>query len=291
MTQTFAREEIAKMMEYVGCDGESRKGKGIPEDFGGLWWMDGNPAPEDVSSFGQGVWTPGPHGCNTSKVYHYTDEEKKKGIIKDLYGNEVPCKGRLNMDYYDERTWAWPWIFGNREFVRAVPLGAFMVEFVCGGPGGRDDMLTICKVAVPSAGAKYMAKVFPTDYYMVRVSKSQWIRYTPTHFGIHQYYLKQITDCSGQPVEPFWKEFNSGGWAKPEFQKDVYGHGGDTRWWVKSVPKTLYVRVNLADSHCPKKTGSCHMLECRKSENAICQEGECFCGQKGECARNGRCGW
>merc|ERR1711879_193953 len=197
-------------------------------------------------------------------------------------GNEVPCRGRLDMDYYDERTWTWPvWPLmpGVREVNRAVKLGTFKIEFVCGGE--HHDFLTICKVAVPTSAAKYMAKVFPTDYYMVRVSKTQWIRYTPTHFGLHQYYLKQIIDCSGRTVEPHWHQFNSDGWDKPEFQRDVFGRGGDTRRYVQSVAGTQYVRANMAAPHCLKRTGSCSWFKsCSQSSHSLSQEGVCFCGGK-----------
>merc|ERR1712178_455769 len=144
MTQTFDRDKVAENMEYVNCNGDSRKGSNIPLDFSGLWWMDGNPAPEDVSSFGQGVWTPGLDGCRSSQVYHLSEDEKKRGTIKDYFENEVPCRGRLNMDYFDERTWAWPKSILSPEFVIGGPkLGAFRIEFVCGGED--PEFLTICK--------------------------------------------------------------------------------------------------------------------------------------------------
>merc|ERR1712048_1512616 len=150
--------------------------------------------------------------------------------------------------------------------------------------------LTICKVAVPSAAAKYISKVFPTDYYMVRVSKTQWIRYTPHPFGVHQYYLKQIVDCSGNNVEPHWHQFNSDGQDKPEFQPDVFGQGGDTRRHVESVASTLYVRVNMVAPQCPKRVGSCNFFRsCGQSSNAICHEGVCLCGAKGQCESGGSC--
>lgn len=193
------------------------------------------------------------------------------------------------MDYFDERTWSWPVSLLAPESVIGKPkLGAFRIEFVCGGED--PDFLTICKVAVPSSASKYISKVFPTDYYMVRVSKTQWIRYTPTPAKVHQYYLKQIADCSGRRVEPYWHQFNSNGKDTPEFQPDVFGQGGDTRGHVDSVASTLYVRVNMAAPQCPKRVGSCRFFKsCGESSDAICQEGVCFCGAKGQCATSGKC--
>merc|ERR1712178_200690 len=201
---------------------------------------------------------------------------------------EVPCRGRLNMDYFDERTWTWPASpLIPASLLSAPKLGAFKIEFVCGGED--PEFLTICKVAVPSSAAKYMAKVFPTDYYMVRVSKTQWIRYTPTPVGLHQYYLKQIVDCSGHKVEPYWHQFNSGGWDKPEFQPDVFGQGGDTRRYVERVASSQYVRVNVAAPSCLKKVGTCSWIKwCSKSSNSLCQDGVCLCA-KGHCESSGRC--
>jgi len=245
--QSFKREDIAKNMVYVDCNGNSAKASGIPKDFGGLWWMDGNFAPEVVASFGQGTWFPGEEGCKGARIFHYGSDEKKKNIVKGPHKGSAQCRGRLMLPYWENRTWAFENIRGTHVF-QAID---FKAEFVCGGDD--PNYLTVCKVAMPAdsvtnAVSKVISNtVFAFAYWMVRVNENLWVRYTPLPGGVfsHQYFLKRITDCNGAPVEPYWGQFNSNGRGKDSFSgvRDAFGSRLWRRWSVSKVSSTLMVRA------------------------------------------------
>jgi hypothetical protein len=57
---------------------------------------------------------------------------------------------------------------------------------------------------------------------MVKVDENNFIRYS---MGDHlpEYFLKRIIGCDGQPVQPYFDWFNSGGTAVPVMKHDVFG--------------------------------------------------------------------
>lgn len=263
----FQREHVARNMARVDCQGNSEKAGGIPLDFSGLWWMDGNFMPERVASFGQARWIDGEKGCKEAKLFNYGESEKSKGIIKSWRGDTVPCKGRLEFGYWDDRTWAFAGNVAGKAAADGMAQGSINVELVC---GGRDDdpyNLTICKTQMPVqwAATRKALKlvsdyVFTLDYQQQRVNNDMWVRYTPFPLKLfaHQYFLKRIIDCNGDPVQPYFDQFNSGGKAVDDFGgggmfsawgkkkkvvKDVFGGELNSRSSVATVGSKLMVRV------------------------------------------------
>jgi len=312
--KTFQPEHVAENMVYVDCDGKNAVGAPVPAIFAGLWWMDGNPAPETVASFGHATWMPGVEACKEAKMQTYSDEERNNGVLIDPFGDTVPCQGRMIVPFWEDRIWAMPDTHVGGTYEKVGTAGNSNMEFVCGGNDPND--LTICKVGastgteqremlkrmfndVKDVGAQ--AFNFLARFSMVKVNSDYWIRYSLD--GVYPYHLKRITDCAGAKVEPHWSQFMSQGTAKPIFQKDIYGHGGDTRDHVAKVPELLFVRWNKAPPpvgsgfFCSRFTGgTCNLVGCSSWRNAKCVKkqvlGEsswaCECGE-GECEENGMC--
>jgi len=298
----FPREDVSKNMVFATCDGRNAIGQKVPAIFGGLWWMDGNPAPETVASFGHAEWMPGQQACKDVKLAHYSKEEQDAGIIKDPHNNTEPCQGRMMVAFWEDRMWAMPDTMVGRAYEAAGTAGDSHMEFVCGGPSPDD--LTICKVgASPGpdvADQPYLEKLRRqlldlgaqafnslATFAMVRVNKDYWIRYSLG--DSFPYHLKRIVDCDGKPVERHWRQFVSNGTDAPYVEKDVYGHGGDTRKTVAKVSKDLFVRISNEGS-CRKETGDhCSGKLCASSRQAVCDAAVCVCGT-GKCAQDGKCG-
>merc|ERR1740121_525941 len=97
-------------MLYADCNGKTADGDQIPAEFGGLWWMDENPAGlmETVGSFGRANWRPGLDGCRLSTLSSYTQSERDAGVVRSPHGKEVPCQGLLLFPFYADRIWAMP---------------------------------------------------------------------------------------------------------------------------------------------------------------------------------------
>jgi len=296
----FKREDAAENMLYTDCHGLNPIGEKVPAEFAGLWWMDGNPAPETVASFGHAQWLPGVDECRKTKLNHVSQVEKDSGTLVGPFGDTVPCVGRLILSFWEDRIWAMPDSLIGRTYEATGTAADSHMEFVC---GGSIDNFTICKLGA-SAGPDMNSDLFDrtldrfrtvgtsafnmfAEFSMVKVSPDAWIRYsTKTNFP---YYLKRIVDCNGNKFYPHWDEFISGGTAKPVFQPDVFGHGGDKRSHVAPVSETLFVRQSTLGT-CRKETGgSCRFLGCYSQRNAVCQEHGCVCPAD-TCAQDGICG-
>jgi len=301
-TRSFPREDVANQMVYVTCDGRNAIGEEAPKEFGGLWWMDGNPAPETVASFGHAEWTRGVEACKKVKLSHYSQKEADEGTIKDPFGNSVPCQGRMILAFWEDRMWAMPSTSVGFLYEEAGTVGDSHMEFVCGGPDPEN--LTVCKVGAstgPEMAEQSWFKLLPKNlrdlgaqafnalakFSMVKVNEDYWIRYSlGSRFPYH---LKRISDCRGQPVARHWDQFTSNGTAAPYHQRDVYGNGGDNRSHVADVPSELFVRVSNRGS-CRKDTGgTCSTGHCAPESRAECSESACLCGN-GTCAQDGKCG-
>merc|ERR1712187_26712 len=129
------------------------------------------------------------------------------------------------------------------------------MEFVCGGPS--PDYFQICKVGA-STGAdgiawyKEFGEAFAeaggqsfnamATFTMVKVSKDYWIRYSLSD-GSYPYFLKRIWNCDGTKG-PYYDLYMSDGKGVPPRNKDVFGHGGDTRPSVAKVTNMQFVRWN-----------------------------------------------
>lgn len=300
--QHFRREDVAKNMVFATCDGRNAIGQQVPALWGGLWWMDGNPAPETVASFGHAEWIPGVQACKDVKLSHYEEEEKSAGIIKDPHGNTEPCQGRMIVAFWEDRMWAMPDTLVGRAYEAAGTVGDSHMEFVCGGPSQTN--LTICKVgafpgpekAPESKIEQWRRKLLELGadafnslaaFSMVRVNEDYWIRYSLG--DKFPYHLKRISDCNGKPVERHWRQFLSNGTERPYVEKDIYGNGGDDREHVAKVPENLFTRISKEGS-CRKETGDhCSGKMCAPERQAVCDVSSCVCGP-GTCAQDGKCG-
>lgn len=78
----FKPDEIAESMLYADCKGKTATGEHIPAEWGGLWWMDGNPAPETVASFGRAHWYPGAKGCRKTEMDQAFNKAAKFSMVK-----------------------------------------------------------------------------------------------------------------------------------------------------------------------------------------------------------------
>merc|ERR1711972_1182233 len=78
---------------------------------------------------------------------------------------------------------------------------------------------------------------------MVKVNKDYWIRYSLSD-GSYPYFLKHIVNCDGSKGT-YWDLYMSNGAGIPPRNKDVYGHGGDTRPHVAKVTDMQFVRWNM----------------------------------------------
>jgi hypothetical protein len=246
----FQTTQIADNMIYSDCDGKTADGDKIPAEFGGLWWMDGNPAGvfETVASFGHAHWRSGPEECKRSTLSAYTEEEREKGIVRSPHGDEVPCQGLLLFPFYADRIWAMPNTWMAKLYAQVGTIINQNMEFVCGGASA--DNLTVCKLGASqglvSSAWNQLREWFIADpfniawkFSMVKVNSDSWIRYS---FGdSHQYYLKRIINCDGKEHTQHMKRFLSNGSAEPDRQADVFGNGGDDRDYVAAVPEELFV--------------------------------------------------
>lgn len=62
----------------------------VPDWLHGLWWMEGNPAAEEVASFGKSTWV-----------------SAADGGCDDAPDMEDGCSGSLSIKCWDSRTWSW----------------------------------------------------------------------------------------------------------------------------------------------------------------------------------------
>jgi hypothetical protein len=76
----------------------------VPEALHGLWWMEGNPAAEDVASFGQSVFIPAEEGGCADAPEEVADD----------------CSGSLNIKCYSDRTWSWEDSFLGRQMYQGA---------------------------------------------------------------------------------------------------------------------------------------------------------------------------
>eukprot|EP00928_Gymnodinium_smaydae_P089098 TRINITY_DN7309_c0_g1_i1.p1 TRINITY_DN7309_c0_g1~~TRINITY_DN7309_c0_g1_i1.p1 ORF type:complete len:553 (-),score=65.24 TRINITY_DN7309_c0_g1_i1:98-1756(-) len=242
----FKKEDIESNMVYADCDGNTADGDTVPKEFGGLWWMDGNPASifEVVASFGQASW----HGCETSTLIEWSDEERAANVITSPFGDKVPCRGVLVFKFSANRGWAMPDTFAAKTYAWLGTMVNQNMEFVCGGhdPGN----LTVCKLgasqglvsSIMNKLRKWLiADTFNTltKFAMVKADDNLWVRYSL--MGRHRYFLKRVISCDGKWTH-YKNEFMSHGTAVPERnRRDVFGHGRDKRNYVNSVPDDLFV--------------------------------------------------
>jgi hypothetical protein len=141
----FPRAQIAQNMLWSNCNGINAVGARVPKQLGGLWWMDGNPAPETVASFGHAIWYPGVAACRNSTLglASYTQAERNAGVVRDAFGlNPVPCQGRMIVAFWEDRIWAMPETKIGHAYEVAGTTADSHMEFVCGGPS--EDDLQIC---------------------------------------------------------------------------------------------------------------------------------------------------
>jgi len=227
----FDHEHVFESMSNVNCQGVGEGGStGIPQDFSGVWWMDGIPTFERLFGAGQATWTGGEEGCKSAGINVYSRDEQDRGVINDMKGNEVPCRGRLDFRIGAGGTWS---------YTHAWMPGSMFVQFVCGGE--TEGFLEVCKIgAVIRPGGLGLPG---PSYWMVRSNTNLWIRYSYADIAGHtfQYYLKQILDCSGQPVDKYFHNFNSHGADKPVKEADVFGNGGDERDHVSDPGDSFWV--------------------------------------------------
>lgn len=309
--KNFPKQDIAQEMLYANCNGITAVGKTVPKQWGGLWWMDGNPAPETVASFANALWEPGAAGCQKAELKHYTAAEKQSNTLKDQFGDEVPCQGRMLVPFWEDRMWAMPDTKMGVAYAEVGTKANSNMEFVCGGPSPDD--LTICKVGASTgpdgtayyktfmnmfAGAGGQAFNAMANFAMVRVNENYWIRYSLSD-GSYPYYLKRIVGCDGKPG-PYWDLFMSNGMGVPPRDKDTYapatGEGrADTREHVANVTEMQFVRWNQEPAPmgsgwtCSTDTGgSCKVTGCSSVRNAECVDGRCMC-RAGDCQEAGVC--
>jgi len=300
------KQDIAKEMLYSSCDGTNALGQKIPKGWGGLWWMDGNPAPETVASFAHALWEPGAAGCSNAKLQHYTAEEKRTNTLKDQFGDTVECQGRMIVPFWEDRIWSMPDTQMGKQYELVGTKANSNMEFVCGGPSVDD--LTICKVGASTGSDgtalyKSFMKTFAAaggqafnalaNFAMVKVSADYWIRYSLSD-GSYPYFLKRIVGCNGSPG-PYWDLFMSNGTGVPPREKDLYGHGGDTREHVATVTEMQFVRWNQEDPPAGSgwtcvtdSGGTCAVMGCNAVHNSVCVEGRCMC-KPGQCSQGGVC--
>lgn len=241
---TIDSRDVDKYMIYPDCNGMNKDGSVVPPEFGGLWWMDGNPASDYVASFGASDW-------KTVAGDGYTC---KDSTIKNAQTDEeFECLGGMDIKVYGENVWSWHDESLGR-LVYSGALGAKLTyKFECGGMDANGK-LTYCQV-YPSAGIPFLdgwitVPVELVSFDMTRGDDDLWVR-NSIIAGVdeypHNYWLKNIVTCNGEHGK-YWEEYVSDGTITPEQppMSDVFGNGADTRDKVSEVHHTSGLAKRLA---------------------------------------------
>jgi len=285
-TESFNTEEIAKHMVFAKCDGDSwnsEAGSGkidgmcptangeIPCQFAGLWWMDNNPLPDYVASFGKSNWrskdSDGPN-CKSDLTSTSTDGNEvcacSNEFLSPVFNDKikVPCLGRMMVNLGRAgRVWSWDTGFMGQGLAWANYQVNSTYIFECGGTSVRN--ITICLISLdkptdaPSRrrttdllsrqDADFLPKLKATSvpFGMTWKDDHQWNRNSQiTSSYDYVYWLKRVTTCDGSHDAVNWDAFTSKGTAKVIANgTGIYGNpsGVDKRSRVGYVPSKQMV--------------------------------------------------
>merc|ERR1719461_1756439 len=273
-------------MTFAKCDGDSwtEVGAGkidgmcptasgeIPCQFAGLWWMDGNPAPDYVASFGKSNWRSkgldGPN-CRIDRSSTSTNGDEvcacSSEYLSPVFNNDikVPCLGRMMIPFAKGgRVWSWHDNLMGKGLSYVSYMANATYIFECGGPSVRN--ITMCLISMADTGdlqnwwptpparrrreeldtLKPVLKDMFVPFGMTLKDEHQWNRNSQLLLWDYVYWLKRVTTCDGSHDSVNWDAYMSRGTAKVVSNgTGIYGNPAsvDTRAHVGYVAPTQMV--------------------------------------------------
>ena len=204
----------------------------IPDALKGLWWMEGNPAPEYLASFGKSEWKSGscdkngkckggcvtPNGINSPHPLKVPPKED---------GTPEVCGGSLTIKCYDSHTWSWSDNLGGKAMYKGATTTCMELVFFFNAEITKAHIFPIGCTFVP----------FPM-YFTLEATKdpANWLRRSHPWGTDHTtrfqfpYNLKQIVDGDGNPGK-YWQEYVS---SKKVGKTSLIStkESEETGWWL-----------------------------------------------------------
>jgi len=227
--------DIANEMTYPDQDGNNSDGTSVPPELSGLFWMDDNPVPEYVLSFGKSDYQTVADGytCVNDVMVHKES------------GKEIQCTGGMRSLSYDSDIWSWQDSLFGRVYHTTNLAQKLEALIECGGD--EDGKITFCRIygisVRPFDGTTdaepELASLDSVEWTMTRVDDDTWLRtsYMFTEKPLY-YHFKRVVNGDGSHTS-HWDNFMSEGRDKGPSQNDVFGYGADSRKSVSHVPKTM----------------------------------------------------
>jgi hypothetical protein len=112
----------------------SSSNSNVPQSLHGLWWMEGNPAPEYIASFGASEWKAG--SCDSSGqctggcvAPNGANAPHPLQVPLDADGTRPVCGGSLSIKCYDEHTWTWADSYGGLGMYAGATFACMELSF------------------------------------------------------------------------------------------------------------------------------------------------------------------
>lgn len=141
---------------------------GIPDALQGLWWMDGNPLPDEVISLGASTWNP--------------DEQTTRIVV------------------YGERIWSWHANIPGRMLYRMARRSRLVYELQLDQDPTHGTITPIIDIL----GARVRVPRWLVALTMERVRDGLWLRKS-RFFGLipHVYHLRRIVSGDGSRLDTY----------------------------------------------------------------------------------------
>lgn len=167
---SFPHERVDEFLT-IGSDDTS-----TPPSLQGLWWMDGNPASDEVLSFAGATFSP------------IEDDGKVVG-----YEALIPV--------YEEGIWSWHDTFKGRLTYRAVEASKLVYRATFNEDFTHSDVEPVVgplSLKIPQSVA--------LSFTMTQISEDEWVRDSLLLGQTHQYVMRQIVDGNGNRL-PAYDDF------------------------------------------------------------------------------------
>ena len=202
----------------------------VPSSLHGLWWMEGNPAPEYVASFGASTWQSG--SCDDNGLCTGGCVDPNGGnaphplqVPRDADGTRPVCGGSLSIKCYDEKTWTWADNVGGLAMYGGATTTCMELTFFFNAEQTKAHIIPTGCTPIPFPMYFTLEK---TDDPAVWLRRSHpWGTDSDTSFQ-YPYRLKQIVDGAGSPAA-YWNEYVAS--ASVGDTSLVSAKIGDWGWW------------------------------------------------------------